>query len=182
MNMTNEMVRASCRLAGGVKRYHTWPTLTEQGVGEHSFHILRIFYQIWGPDRLTPAVSSAILWHDLGEIATGDVPFQVKAKYPQMSEPLTLAEQEKMDELARFPIPPLTGINKWRVKICDILEMYEFGLHELMLGNQYAHPIINDTQSAADSLMEEHFCSRDRELVLEYVTQMLYRMGGGRKW
>lgn len=166
--MIESQVRSSSRLAGGVKRYHTWPVLTEQTVAEHTFHILRIYWQIWGPESMTPEAVTQILWHDLGEIETGDVPFQMKRRYPALGETLREAEKLKVQDLADYNIPQPDEQTLLRVKMCDLIEMHEYGLHELALGNQFAQPIVHDTDEAIGAHLER-MSPGDQELCEGYL-------------
>jgi hypothetical protein len=36
-----------------------------------------------------------------------------------------------------------------RVKLCDVLEMWEFGQDEVALGNRFAAPIVREWRSSA---------------------------------
>src|SRR6267154_1716536 len=80
--MTRDQVLTSARHAGTVRRYHTWPFHHQQNIGEHSWQIARIYFQIWGP--LPPEVSTYFIWHDAGELVLGDLPFPVKKNNPHL--------------------------------------------------------------------------------------------------
>jgi hypothetical protein len=90
--VNREAVEYSARTAGGVRRYHTWPVLRPQTVAEHTWHVMRIWWQVYGP--MSPAVSSYLLLHDAGEGQAGDVQFGAKRRYPELkaSDLLEMAE------------------------------------------------------------------------------------------
>jgi hypothetical protein len=144
-------VLTSARLAGLVKRYHTWPTLTVQSVGEHTWQVLRIYIQIFG--AFTHNIVKHIIWHDCGELAVGDPPFPLKANDPHLKAILDLKEEQALAAMG-VHLPDLPPEDKLRVKICDLVEMNEFGIHEWRLGNTYADPIIQDTREKIRELGE----------------------------
>lgn len=144
--MIREDVTGATRLAGLVERYHTWPTLTRQTVGEHTWQVMRIYHEIFGP--MSPAVSSHILWHDAPEVTTGDPPFPIKARNPELKRVYDRLDGEWTRRHVGH-LPTIGDEERGRIKICDNLEMWEHGLHEMALGNTYAEPIVTDTLAAA---------------------------------
>jgi 5'-deoxynucleotidase YfbR-like HD superfamily hydrolase len=149
--VTREQVYTATALAGGVKRYSTWPTITQQTVSQHCWRVACLYVEIFGMPRAE--VLYYCLHHDSGELWAGDIPFMVKDKTPGLREASQKAEQEGFQRLG-ITLPELTDEEKAQVKIIDILEMHEFGCHELKLGNTYAQPIINDTREAALDLAD----------------------------
>lgn len=146
MTVTNERMRRSIRLSGLVERYHTHPTITRQSVAEHTWQVLRIYIEIFGAP--SPGATVAIMYHDSPEIATGDAPFPVKSNYPMLKTVLAAIEYDTYIRMG-IVMPTLDSSLVSRIKVCDLLEMWEFGKHEVMLGNQYAHSIVADTMYAA---------------------------------
>lgn len=161
-------VTSSARLAGQVERYHTWPVLRRQSIGEHTWQMLRIYWQIFGP--LPPEVSTYIIWHDAGELATGDLPFPVKSRNPVLKtalDDLEVAALEAMGGPLRHNLFVYDSYRR-RIKVCDLLEMWEYGRHELSLGNTFAQPIVDDTLALARKLLLEG-SPDDAEKVEAYV-------------
>jgi 5'-deoxynucleotidase YfbR-like HD superfamily hydrolase len=143
------------RWAGCVERYHTWPTLQKQNVGEHTWQVMVIWFQIFGP--LSPEESAYVLWHDGGELVTGDPPFPVKANNPNLKATYDALEANALvGMLGVNPMRVFTTQTKHRAKLCDLLEMYEFGLCELALGNRLAQPIIDDMKEEVLKLCSEN--------------------------
>lgn len=141
--MKRKDVVQSARLAGCVKRYHTWPTLTTQTVAEHTWHVMRIWWALFGPP--SREVTTYLLWHDAGELATGDVPYPVKKDEPEVGAIFCRIEKEAVRKMGG-PYDAALGLSerdRQRAKICDLLEMYEFGLQEARMGNSYAEPIVD---------------------------------------
>lgn len=141
--MQRSDVRRDIRLAGQVKRYACWPTLTTQTTGEHSWQVLRIYIEIFGPP--SPDVTVYIVHHDSAELVVGDPPFPLKAQNADLKQIYDRLEDAAMMEMRGEALPVLSDEERARVKICDLLEMWEFGLQERMMGNRYAQPIIDDT-------------------------------------
>ena len=147
--MIREQVMRSTRLSGQVMRYHTWPTLTQQSTGEHSWQVLRIYTEMFGPP--SSAVAVYILYHDSGELHTGDLPFPAKRNSSVLKEECTRIEEAAIRKMTGGSMPELTREEGLKVKICDLVEMNEFGAHEVRLGNQYAVPIVEDTLEIANN-------------------------------
>jgi len=49
--ISRKSVLTNARFAGMVLRYHTWPTLQKQTVGDHTWQIFRIYWQILAKDN-----------------------------------------------------------------------------------------------------------------------------------
>lgn len=144
----SDVVTGSLRHAGSVERYHTWPTLRKQTVADHCYHVLRIYYDMFGPP--SPEITTYILFHDSPEVKFGDPPFPAKREHPELKEVYSGLEAEYYGEMFGFDHASLlTPDEKIKVKVCDLLEMWEFGTVELRMGNQYARPIIERTLDAA---------------------------------
>jgi len=106
---------------------------------------MRIYYQIWGP--LPPEISTYILWHDAGELVTGDLPFPIKKNSsPEFRETLHFMEAEAVENMGGTLNELITVYQAYQVKVCDLIEMLEFGFAERLLGNIVAEPIIVDVQ------------------------------------
>lgn len=143
MGTTHDMIRSSARSGGAVRRYHTWPVIHQQTVAEHSWNLARILHTIW-PDAPVGAILHAI-YHDVGEVATGDIPFPVKRENPDLKVTMDRLEVDAM--LSMGISYHIGDIELWhkRAKICDMIEMWEFGQDELLLGNHHARPIVEKT-------------------------------------
>lgn len=133
-------VRDDARLAGRVIRYHTWPHIRQTNIAEHSWQLLRILLKIW---PTCPAhVLAYVVRHDVGELTTGDAPYPVKVDNPILGAEMRRVEQDGLDlQIAAgflADTPDLTDEEKWAVKLAEFIEMWEWGLEELLLGNQFA--------------------------------------------
>lgn len=146
-------IMRNSRLAGQVRRYHTWPYHNPQSVAEHTYHILRIWHQLWG--AIPTVVVTYAIYHDVGEMATGDLPYPIKKNWPELKEITTVIEEEYVQETLGLKLPLLDADQKLRFRICDLLEMTEFGAVEMLMGNRLAEPIVRDTWANILTLVQE---------------------------
>jgi len=150
-------IRSSRRHAGNVKRYHAWPTIQQQTNADHTYHVLRIYMELFGCP--VEDVLDYIMRHDLGEITSGDTPFPAKLTVPGLKEATLGAEQQGL-ELLGYETPALLPVEQWRVKICDMLEMLEFSQVEVGLGNSYALMIDRNIRHYLEKHLDKgQFCS-----------------------
>jgi 5'-deoxynucleotidase YfbR-like HD superfamily hydrolase len=150
--LSRDNVMTSRALAARVRRYHTWPVLHVQTVAEHSARVATLYVEIFGLPRAE--VLYYILHHDSGEFTAGDPPFPVKKNFPDLKKGHDCAEAWGLSRLGVL-LPDLAVWEKHRVKVADLLEMHEFGVVELTMGNQYADPIVRDTLFAALKVAHE---------------------------
>ena len=154
----NELdVRSSLRTALRVRRYHVWPMLQEQSVGEHTAQVLGAYWCVFGPPA--PEVTTAILLHDAGEGDAGDNQYGAKRRYPELKAALDVAEAAQVRVvvdatagLGADPHPQLTDRERWRVKACDLLDGWEHALTDVAMGNRLALPVVD----AYASGLEDH--------------------------
>src|SRR5215469_12622922 len=96
----DDPVRLDTRLSGQLQRYHTWPTIGIQTVGEHCWQILRIYLSVAEAPSLD--IIRYIVFHDVGETATGDLPYPVKAKNPVLKEEVDVIESKSIAEQLQY--------------------------------------------------------------------------------
>lgn len=137
-----EPVERNPRMSGEVKRYSTWPTTQTQTVAAHTWHVMRIYDEIWGPP--SASMFSHLLFHDGGEVAVGDLPFPLKAENPELKRIHGEIEDQALKDIHGYN-GIITDYQKWRLKICDLLEMWEFGRVEVDMGNKHGGPIVDRT-------------------------------------
>jgi hypothetical protein len=117
------------------------------------------------------APTSAILYaqfHDVGEVATGDPPYPIKAE-----NPLLKSEHDRLEGEAAVAMgiwQHLVPDPHWRdrVKLCDVIEMWEFGLDEIALGSRFAGPIVRRMRDLHAVLMRQ-FPPDDRRAIAHYL-------------
>lgn len=178
MSPRRQALLSSGRLAGQVVRYHTWPMLHRQTNAEHTWQVLRVYYLMFGAPR--PEVTTFILWHDAGELKSGDLPFPIKATNPVLKQEISRIEADAVQAMGG--VNHLTDVReRVRVKLCDLIEMMEQGLHELRLGNHYAEPIVDDTMHGALQLASQ-LSTSDRAALQRYVSTRVDWTGTGKQW
>jgi 5'-deoxynucleotidase YfbR-like HD superfamily hydrolase len=138
------------RAAGHVRRYHTWAIHKEQTVAEHTWQILRILLTVW-PSAPRNVIIHALM-HDAGEMS-GDIQYPFKLMFTELKAGGDKAENyvRKMQRDgigAPEALHPMSAFEKNVVKCCDNLEMWEYGLCEVNMGNRYALIVVNRMQRA----------------------------------
>lgn len=168
--MTRDEVLTNARHAGSVLRYHTWPVLHRQTIGEHCWQVMRIYWQIWG--HLPNPVSTYFLWHDVGELVLGDLPFPIKKDNPKLKEECDRIERTAVKrmggESSNSTTCVLTDKELLRIKFCDVLDMYEYGIQEMNLGSRYAAPIVEDTHKTLQDIWLK-LSIEDHNLIQKYT-------------
>ena len=150
------------RRAGQVTRYHTWPRIKDQNVGEHTWQVMRILLMIW-PDAPRWLIVHA-MFHDLGEVGAGDMPYPAKQSSPQLKRSMDNLEATVVEIMSRnwnfnFIDPtlndsiPATDLKIF--KLCELVEMWEWGLSEHNLGNKYATVVSQRVLSHINRLKDE---------------------------
>ncbi len=136
---SDEAIRFDTRLAGNVVRYHTWPTIQNQTIATHTWNLLRIYFSI--ADQIEITIVYHIIFHDVGEITTGDLPYPIKAENPFLKEQLDIIENvailKQMEHWRSFKQVYLDDSDKKLVKQIELMEMAEFGMEEVCLGNSH---------------------------------------------
>jgi 5'-deoxynucleotidase YfbR-like HD superfamily hydrolase len=137
--MTPESVYVDARLAGQVIRYHTWPQVRQQSVGEHSWQLLRIYSCV--VDKIDPDFVLHCIYHDTGELGVGDNPYPVKADNPILKEQINKLEKESIDKQSEYWGPvageTLSDEQMKLFKLIEMIEMFEWGLDEYNRGSKY---------------------------------------------
>lgn len=143
------------RVALQLTRYHSWPRIRDQSNGEHSCQILRILLTVW-PDCPRRMLVHAVT-HDMGEMA-GDIQHPYKQKYPALKPMMDGIEADVKGVMGRgLGMPPMCALSRYEqdvFKICEYVEMWEYGLHEMGLGNQYAKIVAMRCILAASEIVE----------------------------
>lgn len=154
----NEDSELSLRLAGRIKRYHTWPTIQQQTVAEHTWQVMRIWFELFGSPSSDIAI--AILLHDVGELKTGDLPYRGKRENPKLKEISADIEKEHLVRMVEAncicdqKLPTISIYDSMRLKFCDLLEMGEFALDEIQLGNSGAKLIFRNVELAIEEKVD----------------------------
>lgn len=140
---------ATTRGGGGLLRYHTMACIHPQTVAEHSWNVARIYTERYKMPRAE--VYFYILYHDVAEVITGDIPFLVKRRYPHLKEVLNEAEKDAYKQLTII-LPKLTDTEMKQIKICDLIEMGEYALGELRMGNLDMQIVVDNIDEALNQM------------------------------
>jgi 5'-deoxynucleotidase YfbR-like HD superfamily hydrolase len=139
MPVDDDSIRLDTRLAGQVKRYHTWPVLREQSIAEHCWQLMRI-YMATVPD-MDPNMVAHIMLHDIGEHFTGDIPYPVKSQNEGLKVVMDHLERKsqtaQLEYWDSFHKILLTNADRDLFKQIELMEMAEFGIGEVLLGNNH---------------------------------------------
>lgn len=137
--ITVQGLRRDARMAGRVLRYHTWPHIRPQTVGEHSWQVARILLSIHPLASRDLLVHTVV--HDMGELRTGDLPYPVKADNPPLQAIMDDLEYDAMAEICsnwEIQAPMIGELDRWAFKLAEFIEMAEWGMEEALMGNQFA--------------------------------------------
>ena len=119
--ITATKIKTDPRLAGAVMRYHTWPQIGTQDLAQHQWNVARILYALTTnpPEHLVKYA----LFHDLGEIGSGDVPFPIKRDNPDLKAIMDKIEHSSHSAMVLpwgLPgLPELSLQDKLLMKLCD---------------------------------------------------------------
>jgi 5'-deoxynucleotidase YfbR-like HD superfamily hydrolase len=160
----DECVRIDTRLAGQLKRYHTWPTIRTQTNAEHCWQIMRIYLSV--VLEIDVHMMAHMMFHDAGEHFTGDIPFPVKAENPILKEQVDFLEHRayatQMEYWTSFHQVLLTDADKKLFKDIEIIEMAEFGMDEMCLGNNHGFII-------ADRCLKKVYGNKPDSRLVKYI-------------
>jgi hypothetical protein len=145
------------RAALEITRYHTWRTIRRQSNGEHSCQVMRIMLTIW------PSVPRTVLFyavfHDIGEVV-GDIPYPFKRNVPELADGYKKAERQAIltmrNDWEMPGLPNLSLDEEAFFKMCEFIEMMEFGMSEVRMGNLYAKLIVTRCQLGAVDWCERY--------------------------
>jgi 5'-deoxynucleotidase YfbR-like HD superfamily hydrolase len=170
--MDHTFTRHNSRFGGMVKRYHEYPTISTQTNAEHSWQVARLYLALFKPDTKDAGrVLIYIQFHDSGELGVGDMPFPIKANNPDLKETMNRLESQSLQNQG-LVLPELTPWERVAVKVCDLMEMLEFGVHEMQLGSHYGAPIVKETGKHIFCLLE-HFTPEDRRLIETHMKKTI---------
>jgi 5'-deoxynucleotidase YfbR-like HD superfamily hydrolase len=98
---------------------------------------------------------NSIIYHDFGENGVGDVPYPAKRESPALKEAMDALETKSLF-LQGVTLTTLGLEIRNLIKIADLLEMAEFALHEIRMGNTFAHPVRDRTLKNVRLMLDEY--------------------------
>jgi len=120
--------------SGGVSRFHTRRCIHPQGVDAHSWQVAALCMMITR-GRASAGLLWAALTHDVGEIATGDVPGPVKRANPEVERIFNSLELDHIVSL-ELPAPLLLPGESTVLHAADSLSGAYYCLVERRMGNR----------------------------------------------
>lgn len=128
------------RMAGRIRRLHTRPMNgEEQNVASHTWGLVMILLDLF-PDVSKEALVLA-LRHDVPEVATGDIPANVKWANPELEETLENMERDFMHDMGwSHRVHYLGGApyherEELYLKLADRIELLFYCLEQMYMGN-----------------------------------------------
>lgn len=157
---------------GETVRYHTWPVLRRQNVGEHSFRVAMLCGWLAGqhaegekPVGIGANLLMAALTHDLAEHQMGDLPAPVKRGLPDVipsgdarpfREYWDFLENRLLAEVGLDWAHTLNEYEKRILKLADAACGALYCARERMMGNKLIDPVFDNfyayaTEKAANN-------------------------------
>jgi hypothetical protein len=130
-----------------------------------------------------------IMFHDIGETIIGDLPYPVKSENSQLKEQLEWLEHRsnatQLEYWDAFQMVMLTSEDKKLFKDIELIEMAEFGIDQMCLGNDYGFIVANRClrkvyENEPSPLLVKYVIKRLRLFSMQY--QRLLRDSLGDWW
>lgn len=150
------------RLAGQVRRWHTWPMLQHETNAEHQWHTARILLAIY-PACDRQLIIDALL-HDCGEIATGDILGTAKERSPDLRATAEALEQAaNLSMMIPWGLPRTRTrdqrqeVENWVLKLAEVIQTWEFAKQEVAMGNRLAQEVADHNMRRYTRMSSEFF-------------------------
>jgi len=129
------------REAGIVKRFHAVRTIKEETVAEHSFNVVNLIL-VLTDGKASRNLILAALTHDMGEIAVGDIPSQIKKALPvQVSIEIDRRECEAVERIHPNLHANIDETELHLLHLADNLDGLLKCTDELKMGNHHIIPV-----------------------------------------
>lgn len=175
------MVRAGSR----VSRFHLYPTIKPQTVGQHTYGLIGLLHHILGFGNVSAPLNAAAFSHDLSEGRNGDMPGNIKGD-TALGRAMKEADRDFEREYGLE-----VNITYWEydlLKLCDRLDCMLTVIEEMKMGNQMLNEIgdvlfhaLSDWAALAPHLKEADTANDDlqeafsKAAVLVWQTVSAYR-------
>lgn len=127
------------REAGRVQRAHVIPHQGSYNVAEHSYNALCILFSLYKKiENTLPSYNliQAVMYHDIPERWTGDIPAPVKWYSPKLKKELDRIEDKIFQKFGMSRIfNELTPYEKDWLRFVDLLELYTWCWEQTVAGN-----------------------------------------------
>jgi|TARA_R110000824_G_scaffold50752_7_gene141528 5'-deoxynucleotidase YfbR-like HD superfamily hydrolase len=157
------------RLKGGhVTRYHTVPEIANgQDVASHTWRAMIILTTLW-PDISKNAIMN-MMWHDIPEAYTGDIPATTKWGYPKLATALERAEDIIVNQLEIWPLD-ITEKEEHRIKVADMLELVLHCFRQMEMGNRKAIPVF---KNGIEYLKNYDYDKEDKNIIAKILNPLI---------
>jgi 5'-deoxynucleotidase YfbR-like HD superfamily hydrolase len=112
--------------------------------------------------------------HDLGEGVVGDVPYTTKRSSPTLKLAFNELEHEMHLKMAiPWSVPPPITLNKGHqriFKLCEHIEMFEWALHEISLGNKHAATPLRRCRKKVEEMLKDLLNDYNMKVIIENAT------------
>lgn len=167
---TEKSIRSDSRQGGAIKRYHNFPTVQTQDNAQHSWNVARIWLSIFGvQDQDSGRCLRFIIFHDNGELGTGDILHNAKVNSPRLKN---IADTLEVDALLQqgIVLPALSEWERKTIKVADLIEMGEFAREETRRGCQYGEVLTGNVLAALRPILEEPLLTiGDKQRIKLYI-------------
>jgi hypothetical protein len=129
--------------SGFVERTHTTPTLGSHSVGRHSHGAAVLLLALY--PECSKALLAEVLMHDAAEHYVGDTPWPARKRFSMLEEGYEFAETVIRNAVL-MPANALTQRETEWLSAVDILDLFLFSHHQLIMGNGYFAPIVQNAR------------------------------------
>lgn len=158
-----------CMDGGNIIRYHAHPLTKSQDVSAHSHRVSLVVLAVWPECR--QELLKAAVYHDLSELATGDVPSTTKWAHPTLGTELNRVTTEW--EKNRGLRVSLTRPEMIVLKLADMIEGAMFCMDRYRNGEQKGGLIANAYIQASVEYLNENTFGAENSTVLNTVQNNL---------
>lgn len=156
-------------------RYSQQHKIKKESVAEHSFYVMLFIHQICEEfeldDRIKLLSLESGLLHDIPEIVTNDITYDVKQMVPEISALLQPYEEAVIKEQCPrahktlfHPDTPAERLAKRIVKHADILSVLQYCRNEESLGNRHFVSLRWETEDRLEESKDELI-----KLIIQYT-------------
>lgn len=157
------------REAGDITRFHTARMIHDETVGHHTFNLINLLL-ILTEGAASRELILAALCHDLGEIATGDIPANVKSKMtPRILDSLYSMEEQVVSDIHPCLSYELTAMEDKLLNLADKLDGLLKCVDEINLGNRHIIKIGSRYCNYLNKMLQDPIYTNYRETVEDTI-------------
>lgn len=148
-----KLMRAAARVA----RNHVMHTNHAQTVGEHTFGVIALVYEVVAPRVPSSNLLLSALYHDATEAVRGDPPAPVVWHHRELAVGYESAD-DSISESFNLPVLDLTEWEEQVLRFCDSFEYVLYAIEEVDSGNLIFLP---RAKGALSSILrnDRHLCT-----------------------